>query len=84
MDNKISRREAIRGMFFAGVGLATGGSLIQSCGSNQSNTPGADTAAIPWTEAPEGSKVDTRTWSKIGETLSLLGLGCMRLPSVPV
>ncbi|MBQ6576489.1 MAG: aldo/keto reductase [Bacteroidales bacterium] len=84
MDNKISRREAIRGMFFAGVGLATGGSLIQSCGSNQSNTPGADTAAIPWTEAPEGSKVDTRTWSKMGETLSLLGLGCMRLPSVPV
>ena len=83
MDNKISRREAIKGMFFAGMGLATGGTIINSCISGQSKTSDSDVAAIPWTEAPEGTKVDTRTWSKMGETLSLLGLGCMRLPSLP-
>ena len=80
-DNKITRREAIKGMFFAGVGLAAGGSLLQACGSN---TPSAaDANAIPWTEAPEGSRVDTKTWPRLGETLSLLGMGCMRLPSLP-
>jgi predicted aldo/keto reductase-like oxidoreductase len=37
--------------------------------------------AIPWDEAPAGSKIDTRTWDKMGETLGMLGLGCMRLPT---
>jgi hypothetical protein len=83
MDKKITRREAIKGMFFAGVGLAASGSLLQSCASrNAKAATASDVKAIPWTEAPEGSKVDTKTWPKLGETLSRLGLGCMRLPTV--
>ena len=84
MDKKITRREALKGMFFASVGLASAGTLLRSCtSSGNSSSQSADSAAVPWTEAPEGSKVDTRTWNKMGETLSLLGLGCMRLPSLP-
>ena len=85
MGEKISRREAIKDMIFAGMGLAAGGSLLQACkGKGAEAAAVADAApVIPWTEAPEGSRVDTKTWSKLGETLSLLGLGCMRLPSLP-
>ncbi len=81
MNDKISRREALKGMFFAGVGLMAANPILQSCSGGGQNT--SDVTAVPWTEAPEGSKVDTRTWSKMGETLGLLGLGCMRLPSLP-
>ena len=80
MDEKMTRREALRGLFLAGMGIAAGGPLLRSLG-----TPAAaatPSGAIPWDEAPEGSKIDTRTWSKMGETLGLLGLGCMRLPTV--
>ena len=78
MDEKITRREALKGLFFAGMGIATGGMLLKS----QAKPVNAETLpAIPWKEAPEGSKVDTRTWDKLGETLSMLGLGCMRLPT---
>ena len=76
----MTRREALKGLFFAGMGLAAGGPLLRSLG-----TPAAAATpplAAPWKEAPEGSKIDTRTWDKMGETLGMLGLGCMRLPSV--
>ena len=79
MDDKITRREALKGLFFAGMGLAAGGPLLRSLG-----TPAAAATppiAAPWKEAPEGSKIDTRTWDKMGETLGMLGLGCMRLPT---
>ncbi len=79
MDNKISRREALKGLFYGGIGLAASGPLLQNLGTNAVavNLP----ARAPWKEAPEGSKIDTRTWSKLGETLGMLGLGCMRLPT---
>ena len=80
MDEKITRREALRGLFLAGMGIAAGGPILRSLGTPAvAATP---SGAIPWDEAPEGSKIDTRTWSKMGETLGLLGLGCMRLPTV--
>ena len=75
-DNKMTRREALRGMFFAGMGLAFGGSLMHEAHAASRPGPG------PWKEAPEGSKIDTRTWAKMGETLGMLGLGCMRLPTL--
>ena len=79
MDDKMTRREALKGLFFAGMGLAVGGPLLQSFGTpaHAAKLP----AASPWKEAPEGSKIDTRTWDKMGETLGMLGLGCMRLPT---
>ena len=75
MDDKITRREALKGLFLAGMGLAVGGPIFKS------ETARAAGIAAPWDEAPAGSKIDTRTWSKMGETLGLLGLGCMRLPT---
>ena len=81
-DRKISRREAIKGMLFAGMGLMSVSPIIQACGSKTGNAS-ADSSEIPWTEAPEGSRIDTRTWDKMGETIGMLGLGCMRLPSLP-
>ena len=82
MDDKMTRREALRGMFLAGMGLAFCGPLL--CDSARAaGRPGAPAGLPgPWKEAPEGTKIDTRTWSKMGETLGMLGLGCMRLPTL--
>ena len=76
-ENKMTRREALKGMFLAGMGLALGGPLAHAGTADAGSDPGA----VPWKEAPEGTKIDTRTWSKMGETLGMLGLGCMRLPT---
>ncbi len=78
-DNKITRREALKGLFYAGMGLAVGGPVLQACGGRG---PSEAPAALPVTEAPEGSKIDTRNWSKLGETVGMLGLGCMRFPTL--
>ena len=75
MNDKMTRREALRGMLLAGMGLAFGGPMLKASSGN----PGM--ADEPWKEAPAGSKIDSRTWSKMGETLGMLGLGCMRLPT---
>ncbi len=77
MDNKITRREALKGLFYTGVGLAVSGPLLNSVQAGAANLP----VEAPWKEAPEGTKIDARTWSKMGETLGMLGLGCMRLPT---
>ena len=77
-DNKMTRREALKGMFLAGMGLAFCGPLAHASGSAEA---GSQPGVAPWKEAPEGSKIDTRTWTKMGETLGMLGLGCMRLPT---
>ena len=71
MNEKITRREALKGMLFAGMGLAVSGSMLKPLSAS----------AAPWTEAPDGSRIDARTWDKMGETLGMLGLGCMRLPT---
>ena len=76
MEDKMTRREALKGMFLAGMGLAFCGPMMHDAKA----APGP--APDPWKEAPEGSKIDTRTWSKMGETLGMLGLGCMRLPTL--
>ena len=78
MDNKISRREALKGLFYGGIGLAATGPLLQSLGTT---ALAANPSSAPWKEAPEGSKIDARTWTRMGETLGMLGLGCMRLPT---
>ena len=77
MEEKMTRREALRGMLLAGMGLAVGAPFLHSA-----NKPDSAPSPAPWKEAPDGSKIDSRTWDKMGETLGMLGLGCMRLPSV--
>ena len=81
MDNKMTRREALKGLFFGGIGLATGGTLMSSLGGTASAANIPDDS-IPWKEAPDGTKISSRTWDKMGETLGMLGLGCMRLPTL--
>ena len=77
MDNKITRREALKGLLYGGVGLAVSGPLLNSMQAEAANLP----ADAPWKEAPEGSRIDSRDWPGLGETLGMLGLGCMRLPT---
>ena len=77
MEEKMTRREALRGMLLAGMGLAVGGPLLHSF-NKRDDAP----LPAPWKEAPDGSKINTRTWDKMGETLGMLGLGCMRLPTL--
>ena len=78
MNDKITRREALKGLFFTGMGIASGGMLLKS----QVSPAMAQTRTVPWKEAPKGTKIDSRTWDKMGETLGMLGLGCMRLPTL--
>lgn len=82
MSKKITRREAIKDMLYVGVGIASAGTILQSCAS-RSGSRMAAASFTPMPDAPEGSKVDTRHWDSLGCDLSLLGLGCMRLPSIP-
>lgn len=76
MNEKITRRQAIGQMMAAGAAVAVSGSLLESCTSGSKS---ATHVAQFETSAPEGTKVITRTWEGLGE-ISLLGLGCMRLP----
>ena len=78
MNDKITRREALKDLFFTGMGIASGGMLLKS----QVSPAMAQTRTVPWKEAPKGTKIDSRTWDKMGETLGMLGLGCMRLPTL--
>lgn len=75
MDNEqhISRRQALRRLFAAGTGLALAGKVVIA-----DNTP---PHAAPYAFAAAGdSKIISRTWNSLGDTVGLLGLGCMRLP----
>ena len=78
MDDKMTRREALRGMFLAGMGLAFCGPLKSDAKAAVDPRPGF----APWKEAPEGTRIDARAWDKLGENLGMLGLGCMRLPTL--
>ena len=76
----MTRREAIRAMMLAGAGLAAGSSLI--------GTPLRAAGVLPqnwkFTEPAKGDQVIHRTWKSLGgESISLLGMGCMRFPRKP-
>jgi len=49
---------------------------MQSC---KSPVKGASSIKM---SAPDGTKVITRSWEGLGEEISLLGMGCMRLPQL--
>ena len=73
----MSRREAIRAMMLAGAGLAAGSSLAAA--------PLRAAGVLPqnwkFTEPAKGDQVIHRTWKSLGnESISLLGMGCMRFP----
>ena len=79
MDTKknMTRREAIRAMILAGAGLAAAPSLVAA--------PLRAAGVLPqnwkFTEPAKGDQVIHRTWPSLGgESISLLGMGCMRFP----
>lgn len=80
MDNKkMNRRDAIRAMMLAGAGLAASTSLA---------APLRAAGAVPqnwkFTEPAKGDQVIHRTWKTLdNESISLLGMGCMRFPRKP-
>ena len=76
-NNKMNRREAIRAMMLAGAGLAASSSLAAA--------PLRAAGVLPqnwkFTEPAQGDQVIHRTWPSLGgESISLLGMGCMRFP----
>ena len=78
-NNKMNRRDAIRAMMLAGAGLAASTSLA---------APLRAAGAVPqnwkFTEPAKGDQVIHRTWKSLGnESISLLGMGCMRFPRKP-
>lgn len=81
MEKKnMTRREAIRAMMLAGAGLAAGSSLAA--------VPLRAAGVLPqnwkFTEPAKGDQVIHRTWPTLGgESISLLGMGCMRFPRKP-
>lgn len=82
MTKMITRREALKDMLYAGVGLAAAGTLLQACGPRSGGNAAPGTPFVPMPDAPEGSRIDSRDWAGLG-SLGMLGLGCMRLPSRP-
>ena len=77
MEKKnMTRREAIRAMVLAGAGLAAGTHLA---------APLRAAGALPqnwkFIEPAKGDQVIHRSWKSLGgESISLLGMGCMRFP----
>ena len=74
--NSMTRREAIRAMMLAGAGLAASSSLA---------APLRAAGVVPqdwkFTEPAKGDQVIHRSWKSLGgESISLLGMGCMRFP----
>lgn len=78
--NMMTRREAIRAMMLAGAGLAASSSLAAA--------PLRAAGVLPqnwkFIEPAKGDQVIHRTWQTLGgESVSLLGMGCMRFPRKP-
>ena len=78
MAKNITRRAAIKAMVAGGAGIAAGTSLLTSCKSKANNAPA--TTYVPAEKTSD--KIVRREWASVGETVGLLGLGCMRLPQV--
>ncbi len=74
MSEKISRRQAIKKLFTAGTGLAFTDKLLSVDKQHNFLSP------IDTTTTTSSSKIISRTWKSLGDTVGLLGLGCMRLP----
>jgi len=71
-DSSISRRQAIKQMAAAGAILTSSSILVDAAGISNSNDSFQSTQS--------GTKVSSKEWKSLGDTISLLGLGCMRLP----
>lgn len=74
LDRKCSRRTALKILAAGGAGAVLGESLLTSC--KGSTAKASQVAAAPVVNGGIVSK----KWDSTGDTIGLLGLGCMRLP----
>ncbi len=74
MSEKISRRQALRQILTAGTGFAFAGKVL--AGQQETALP----TSLPHNAPTDGPHIVSRTWNSLGDTVGLLGLGCMRLP----
>ena len=73
----MTRREAIRAMMLAGAGVAASSSLVAAPLRMAGVLPGEQ----KFVEPAAGDQVLHRSWKTLGgESISLLGMGCMRFP----
>lgn len=77
-NSGISRRDALKLMTLGTFGLAASGSILHSCKGASAN--GASEVKM---SAPDGTSIAARSWNPLGETVGLLGMGCMRFPQLP-
>lgn len=75
LNRECSRRTALKIMAAGGAGLVFGTSLLESCKGNA-----AKAMPVPKGVAGAGEKIVSNHWDSTGDTVGLLGLGCMRLP----
>ena len=77
MEKKnMTRREAIRAMMLAGAGLAASSTLVGAPLRAAGVLPADQAGTVP----AAGDKVFTRSWKSLGDTVGVLGMGCMRFP----
>ncbi|MCQ2074486.1 MAG: aldo/keto reductase [Bacteroidaceae bacterium] len=75
LNKECDRRTALKIMAAGGAGVLFSGSLLESCkGSTAKATP------APKMAAGANDKIASAHWNTTGDTVGLLGLGCMRLP----
>lgn len=75
LNQECSRRTALKIMAVGGAGALMSGSLLSACKGNAAN-------ATPVVKGPvgENDKIVSREWKQTGDTVGLLGMGCMRFP----
>ena len=61
-------------MVASAAGIAAAGTVLESCGQKKPAEAQFEKTA------KEGAKIVSRDWARLGDTVGLLGLGCMRLP----
>ncbi len=75
LNRECSRRTALKIMAAGGAGAILSGSLLESC-------KGSTAKATPAPKGPVGDndKIVQKKWAQTGDTVGLLGMGCMRFP----
>lgn len=80
LNKECSRRTALKMMAATGAGALLSGSILSSCkGGNNA----ASAAPLPKSPVGDNDKITSRHWDSTGDTVGLLGLGCMRFPQKP-
>lgn len=75
MTKLITRREALKTIAATSAGAVLASPVISSCKSSSKVSPTV-------VKATGGGEMTARYWESLGDTVSALGLGCMRFPKL--